>query len=87
MTMLTANDIYQMVGDLNAELFDKNNGDRAEIIVDAYVCAIMSTLRGASGNDADTLKLNGEFLLEQIKHKLDHQVNEAITDTIGMTQH
>ena len=85
--MLTANDIYQMVGDLNAELFDKNNGDKTEIIVDAYVCAIISTLRGASGNDAATLKLSGDFLLEQIQYKLDHQINEAVNDTIGMTQH
>ena len=85
--MLTTNDIYQMVGDLNAELFDKNNGDKTEIIVDAYVCAIISTLRGASGNDAATLKVNGDFLLEQIQHKLDHQVNEAVNDTLGMTRH
>ena len=85
--MLTVNEIYDLVGELNSELVDESGGEHTEIIVDAYVCAIVSVLRGASGNDADTLRINGDFLVEQLKLKLDSQIGEALTDAVGITKH
>lgn len=84
---LTANEIYQMICKLNADLFEEAEGEHTEIIIDAYICAIVSLLRGASGNDAGTLKLNGDFLVKQLQLKLDHQISEAHMDGSLATRH
>jgi hypothetical protein len=79
---MSTNEIYDSVERFNADMADKYS-DEAEILIDAYSCALVSLLRGASANHAPTLQKNGDFLLSQLKERIDHQVAEAE----GATKH
>lgn len=73
---MSMNDIYDSVERFNADMADKYS-DESEILIDAYSCALISLLRGASANHAPTLRENGDYLLIQLKERIDHQVAEA----------